>query len=274
MAALGRERKRADLNARASARRQKLQPSRDHLIAPRRRVPKAARVQPESSLPRCSSGKDRRPTWQALTLTLLMAVVVGASIPGCTTEPSRNKDLLRRVLPPQPVLFGSAVYSGGVLTAECWLGPTVRLKKAGMSAGQGEHPEQGDPRKADLNFTGSPFNDGASNFSASEINEMYGRKNYENVLPPRSALGLRFTNSGAQPITFTIADVNSLLGDFLPRPETFTVTPGAHGTVEPMLSNRDDNFEELEVTLIIKTGTQKERHILKLSRPSVTGPRQ
>ena len=68
---------------------------------------------------------------------------------------------------------------------------------------------------------------------------MYGRINYEYILPPRLALTVLFVNHGAQPLTFTIADVNSLLGDFAARPATLTLAPGEPGSLDPMLSNLD-----------------------------------
>jgi len=222
-------------------------------------------VQTESYPTRFSFAGASRPIWQARTITLLLAVIACAGFPGCSTDAAGNKDLLRRVLPAQPVISGSAVYAGGALAVECWLGPTVRLKKTGKPSEQEQHPEQGDHRSPDTASTGNPFKQGASNLSKEEINEMYGRKNYDNVLPARSALCVRFTNHGAQPTTFTIADVNSALGDFVPRPETLTVASGEQGSVDPMLSNRDDNFTELELTLTLKIGAQKETHIVKLS---------
>ena len=96
---------------------------------------------------------------------------------------------------------------------------------------------------------------------------MYGRIDYEHVRPPRLALTLRFINPGDRPLTFGIADVNSSLGDFAPRPEILTVAPGLPGAVDPMLSNQDNNFEELDVSVAIKIGGKTETHVLHLHRP-------
>jgi hypothetical protein len=219
-----------------------------------------------------SSGGRRPPTWPALTLALLAATVAGTSLPGCTGTASRNKDVLKRTQPPQSILTETAVYGGGALTVECWLGATVRLKKSANQAEPGGQADHGGRLPAESDATasshgersGSPFERGASSYSSQEIDEMYGRINYERVLPARLALVLRFINPGARPVTFTIADVNSTLGDFAPRPETLTVAPGQLGSVDPMLSNRDDEFEELDVTVVIKIGGKTETQILHL----------
>ena len=113
---------------------------------------------------------------------------------------------------------------------------------------------------------GDPFKRGDSKLSPDEINEMYGKKNYDYVLPPRSALIVKFTNHDAKPLTFTIAEVNSVLGNFVPRPETLTLAPGQQRVIDPMLSNFDGNFEEVELTVTVKTGSLKESHVLKLQR--------
>ena len=111
-----------------------------------------------------------------------------------------------------------------------------------------------------------PFAQGGNNYSPQEIDALYGRINYESISPPRMALTFRFANTGTQPVTFTISDVNSTLGNFAPRPETLTVTPGQAGTLDPMLSNLNANFEELDVTLTLKIGRNKETQILRLRR--------
>jgi hypothetical protein len=212
------------------------------------------------STPSASFGR-RALAWPGLTLALVAALTAGASLAGCASPPSRDKEVLKRTQPPQPVLTDTAVYGDNVLTVECWLGPTVRLKKA--SQAEPDHRER----------SGSPFQPGGSDYSSQEIDEMYGRVNYEHVLPPRLALTLKFINAGARPLAITIADVNSALGDFAPRPETLTVAPGQPGAVDPMLSNQDNNFDELDVTVAIKIAGKTESHVLHLRRSGET-PRQ
>ena len=205
----------------------------------------------------------------------------------CATERGNKKRLLERVPPPQPLLTASARYGEGTLVVQAWLGPSVRLRK---TEGQPDATEKG-PRAGGRrdHFEGSssqptdsfdrafaPFEQGANDYSAEEIDEMYGRVNYQYILPPRLALTFTFVNTSSRTVTLAIAEVNSLLGNFAPRPETLTLAPGQEGSTDPMLSTFDNNFEELNVTLTLKNGGRGETQILKLLRvpsstPAATG---
>lgn len=122
------------------------------------------------------------------------------------------------------------------------------------------------------NRSDSPFEQGPNTFSSQEIEEMYGQKNYQYILAPRIALTFKFTNTANQPIVVTIAEVNSLLGNFAPRPEKLTLAPGQESSIDPMLSTFDDNFEDLDLTLTIRSGGQSETHVLKLRREQPLPP--
>jgi hypothetical protein len=231
-----------------------------------RRSPKLRSVQTEPSSAPDLSRCRRRQAWQALTIAILVAAVAG-----CVTEAGRKKRLLERIQPPQPVLAATTVYGGGILKVESWLGPSVRLKKgdekSGTAADEGHRGHlrpQSDTPGGSMEQFDDPFEQGSNNFSSQEIEEMYGRANYDYILAPRLALTFRFTNTGPKPVTFTIADVNSNLGNFAPRPETLTVEPGQSGSVDPMLSNLANNFEGLDVTLTVKIGGKKETQTLNL----------
>jgi hypothetical protein len=231
-------------------------------------------VQTESIPAPVPSRFRSRATWQVLTAAILVVAVAG-----CVSEAARKKRLLDRIQPPQPVLAGSAVYAGGVLKVESWLGPSVRLKRADEKSEETSDRERRERRRPQSDRPGGvsddqsddPFEQGSNNFSSQEIEEMYGRTNYDYILAPRLALTFKFANTGTKPITFTISDVNSNLGDFAPRPETLTVAPGQSGLVDPMLSNLANNFDGLDVTLTIKIGGRPEIQIMKL-RPAQVPP--
>lgn len=182
-------------------------------------------------------------------------------------------------MPPQPVLAGTARFADGMIVVESFLGPSVRLKhlddrddrkgprpsghRSGSMGGETDYYEVRD----------DPFEEGANTFSAAEIDEMYGRTNFEYILPPRLALAIKFANNGTQPVTFAIADVNCILGNFAPRPSAMTLAPGQQASIDPMLSNLDSNFELLDVTLAIKCNGKTDKQVLHLARrPGAPSP--
>jgi hypothetical protein len=211
---------------------------------------------------------------------LLAAGIVLAVLTACFTEGSRKKRLLERIQPPQPMLMDAATYGEGVLTVESWLGPSVRLKKTGDLAETAEGKPRPERRRRDAlpeasaysERSDDPFEPGGSNFSAQEIDDMYGRTNYDYILPPRLALTFVFVNNGAQPLTFAITDVNSLLGNFASRPPILTLAPGQRASIDPMLSNLNTNFEGLDVTLAVKVGAKVETKVLQLHRTPGSRP--
>ncbi len=219
---------------------------------------------------------------------LLGAAFILAGLAACTTSRSTRERFLERVPPPQPLLTGSATYGDGILTVQAWLGPSVRLKKPedaadrpGSRAGDLSRRFD-DPRRSGepvgYGSFADPFQDSAERadqYSAQEIDEMYGRVNYQYILPPRLALTFTFANTGSQPMIVSVTEVNSALGNFAPRPEQLMLKPGQQGSLDPMLSTLDNNFDHLEVTLAVKIGEHRETQVLRLRRteePHPAGP--
>lgn len=217
----------------------------------------------------------------ATLLIFTLTAIVGLT--ACATERGDKKRLLERVPPPQPILSASAAYGNGTIEVQAWLGPTVRLRKGDGgpdSTGGRAHAGGNRERRPDFSSTlpdypdraDAPFESGANSYSSAEIEEMYGRVNYQYILPPRLALTFTLANKSAQSIALAVADVNSLLGNFAPRPEKFVLAPGQQGSIDPMLSTFDNNFEELDVTLTIRRGDQRETQVLKLRRAQPPAP--
>lgn len=217
----------------------------------------------------------------AALLILAMTAILGLT--ACATERGDKRRLLERVPPPQPLLTASAAYGNGTLEVQAWLGPTVRLRKADggpdsaegrphAGGRRGQRQESSSPPSDYPDRADAPFESGANSFSSAEIEEMYGRVNFQYILPPRLALTLTIANKSAQTIALAVADVNSLLGNFAPRPEKFVLAPGQQGSIDPMLSTFDNNFEDLDVTLTIRRGDQRETQVLKLRRVQPPSP--
>ncbi|HUJ42301.1 MAG TPA: hypothetical protein VLW52_01715 [Opitutaceae bacterium] len=222
-------------------------------------------------------GPARRSGRRGATSLLGITGAAVLALAACATERGDKRKLLERVPPPQPILSAAASYDHGDIEVQTWLGPSVRLRKAegGPEAGPGS-PHAGKHRgpqgessstpSGSFGHVTGPFESGASDFSSAEIDEMYGRVNFQYILPPRLALTLTITNRSIHPITLAITEVNSLLGNFAPRPEQLVLAPGQQGSVDPMLSTFDNNFEELDLTLAIKCGEGLETQVLKLRR--------
>ncbi len=223
-----------------------------------RRWPSSSRFPLDS--PRAASG---------LALALLLALALGA----CATEHQTRQRFLARIAPPQPLLIGTAVYGHGAVAVQVWLGPSVRLRGAeNKRRGESEHPA------AREGAIGRPFAEGSTNFSREEIDEMYGRTDYQFMRPPRLALTFTFTNAGSAPITFTVVNVDSGLGNYAARPEKYTLAPGQQGSPDPMLSPIEYNFDQLDVTLTLRLGESRETHVVALRQTPATaapaaGPR-
>ena len=193
-----------------------------------------------------------------LALALLLVLALGA----CATEHQNRQRFLARIAPPQPLLTGTAAYGNGAVAVQIWLGPSVRLHGAENKM----RGESGRPAARE-DAIRHPFAEGSTSFSREEIDEMYGRTDYEYMRPPRLALTFTFTNAGPAPITFTIVNVDSGLGNYAARPEKYTLAPGQQGSPDPMLSPIEYNFDQLDVTLTLRLGESRETRVVAL-RPT------
>lgn len=234
-----------------------------------------------------------RPAWRTLVVPALGALILLFGLTSCVTRRIRRERFLKRVPPPQALLEASTTFADGALAMQAWLGPSVRLREGsrhpsehgGRFGGErhgrregrefGERGEGGEGGEYE-----APFRRGsgsAGHYSEDEINQMYGRENYQYVLPPRLALTFTFVNHSNLPITFGVTDANSTLGDFAPQPVSLTIAPGKEGAVDPMLSTIQDNFDELDVSVSVRVRGRTETKVLKLvkrtGRPvNVSGP--
>jgi hypothetical protein len=217
--------------------------------------------------------------WRCPGAAGLGVLLIGAGLTGCTTSRATREKFLERVPPPQPLLNAAATFGDGLLTAQAWLGPSVRLRKPGERSEEAGESERGRGRRGRFGGESAegdsfgrytdPFEEDAGDenkYSQAEIDEMYGRVNYQYVLPPRLALTLTFTNPGKQKLAVSIDEVDSTLGNFAPRPQQLVLGPGQDGSLDPMLSNLETNFDELDVTVTVRIGDRRETRVLKLRK--------
>jgi hypothetical protein len=71
---------------------------------------------------------------------------------------------------------------------------------------------------------------------------------------PGYALTVSFTNRGKETIEFTIIDVKSKLGNFVPQPARLALAPGQTTALLPMWGNLLEGMESIELTLTIRRG--------------------
>ncbi len=84
--------------------------------------------------------------------------------------------------------------------------------------------------------------------------------------PLRQSLAITFTNVSDQPIEMRVAEVKSILGSFVPEPETFTLEAGATQNLTPMRAGFRENLTELHLTLRIRTVEANETQELVLTK--------
>jgi hypothetical protein len=77
-----------------------------------------------------------------------------------------------------------------------------------------------------------------------------------------------FTNKSAQPVVFTVVEIKSLLANFAPRPERLALAPGQSADLDEMRSAAEENYDELDVTVTVRRGTQNETKVLSLVPPA------
>jgi hypothetical protein len=85
----------------------------------------------------------------------------------------------------------------------------------------------------------------------------------DSPMPP-ALMRLRLTNTSSVPLVVEIRDLNSELGNFATRPDTFTLAPGESGSPDGMQSLLGLDTLELPVTVTLRTGGKTETKVLTL----------
>jgi hypothetical protein len=107
--------------------------------------------------------------------------------------------------------------------------------------------------------------DRANQEEARAAYEDYARSKVNIGVPlPPVTLHLILINTGDQPLTATVTDFNSDLGNFVIYPDTLVVPAGQ--TTEPtaMVSQLGVSSDEIPVTVAMRLGTAKETHVIVL----------
>ena len=85
----------------------------------------------------------------------------------------------------------------------------------------------------------------------------------DSPMPP-ALMRLQLENTSGAALVVEIRDLNSELGNFATRPDTFTLEPGASGQPDPMQSLLGVDTLALPVTLTLRSGGKVETKVLTL----------
>lgn len=83
---------------------------------------------------------------------------------------------------------------------------------------------------------------------------------------PQQTLRITFTNTGPEPVEFTITELRSAIGNFAPRPDRLLLASGASGTIDPVSGDAGGALEWLDVTLSLRHAGATETRVLHLTR--------
>ena len=87
---------------------------------------------------------------------------------------------------------------------------------------------------------------------------------------PRQTLRITFTNTGTEPVEFTITELRSAIGNFAPQPDRLQLAPGAKATIDPVRGDAGDALAWLDVTLSLRHAGATETRVLHLTRVIAT----
>jgi len=174
--------------------------------------------------------------------------------------------------PPQSTLAAHAEYCAGSVLAEA----TVTSFRRGMPSPAEHVPAEGGEQRAPSGpppggaggsprgggFGGPPPGGHSAGGFGSGSHRTPGGAGFAAM--PRQTLMIRFTNRSATPVTLTITALDSLIGNFAPRPEKLTIAPGATESLDPVSGDAGGLLNWLDLTLSLRHEGTTETHTLHL----------
>lgn len=194
-----------------------------------------------------------------------LSVAASASVlalvgPGCAHN--KQEDHMTQAVESgeRPVaMAGSATYFGGKIV--------VRVTLA-RGIGHGYKRQ-----KATLTTDNKGFDATRELAEQDRANEEEARAAYEDYAHARVNIGvplppvtlhLILINTGDQPLTATVTDFNSDLGNFVVYPDTLVVPAGQTAEPTAMVSQLGVSSDEIPVTVAVRLGREKETHVVTL----------
>lgn len=186
---------------------------------------------------------------------------------------SPRRDNAEQRMPPQPPLAGESSFFAKTVTA------TARVsapQRPALPEGQGHRSEDGARAGGRPGGFGGGFGGPGEGEDRPAFTRMGGGMGPGGGRPgggggqgggmSRQSLVITFQNTGTASVELTVVEVKSLMGNFVPVPETFTLAPGQSQALEPMRS-RLSNLDELAVNVTLRRGDESETQVLEL-RPT------
>ncbi len=198
---------------------------------------------------------------------LCLLILTCFALAGCSSGPDRHAmEEARRSVPP---MAADDTFFAGKIAAHLTLGSGLPDNaQAGGKDGSGSGGKG--PGGAGGHAHGGRRGGGDQGSSGGSDASDDPRSHLTDSPMPPALLRLRLDNMSAVSLVVEIRDLNSELGDFAVRPDTFTLAPGASGEPDGMQSLLGLDTLALPVTITLRADGKTETKILTL-RP-VTPP--
>jgi hypothetical protein len=193
----------------------------------------------------------------------LSACALAWALAGAGCENKSNDELTKAVVSgeKQVVMAGSGSYFGGILSAKVTVGRGIGhgMGRAGRRGG-GDSDRQDEDRRT------------YQDYANTDLKVVQGTP-----LPPVT-LHLVLTNSGPGPLSVTIDDFESELGNFVVDPEVIALAPGQTAEPTPMVSQLGVSSDDIPFTVTLIVAGQKETRKIEvkdaLDSPAGPAPAQ
>jgi hypothetical protein len=174
----------------------------------------------------------------------MAACALAWALAGTGCENRSNDELTKAVVSgeKQVVMAGTGVFFGGILAAKVTVGRGIGhgLSRGGGHRSGGDSDHQEDVRRT------------YQDYANTDLKVVQGTP-----LPPVT-LHLVLTNSGPGPLSVTIDDFESELGNFAVDPEVITLAPGETAEPTPMVSQLGVSSDDIPFTVVLIVAGQKE----------------
>ncbi len=193
---------------------------------------------------------------------LCLLILACFALAGCSSGPDRHAAMedARRSVPP---MAANETFFAGKIAAHLTLGSGLPDNaqaggKDGSDSGKGPGSGGGGHGHGGRRGGGDQGSSGGGDTSDEPRSHLV-----DSPMPP-ALLRLRLNNPSAVPLVVEIRDLNSELGDFAVRPDTFTLAPGASGEPDGMQSLLGLDTLALPVTVTLRSDGKTETKILTL----------